>query len=235
MWHGQPGTAAELTGMRRRLRAALADGGLPAGADDGERLLLAVEELASNGLRHGRPPVRVTITAAGSGWLLEVRDTATARPPTPAIGRDAALGGMGLHLVARFSRAHGWAVDGDRKIVWAHIAYRPPVPPPPQQRIQAATARARDLVVGLAVTEARIGATLQRLAADAAVQGRHGRAHVYRAVAERAHRDAEQARRMSLTAPPTSGGGRRPGSSPGPVLGPVDRVGSSEPLHRTPR
>src|SRR3712207_1378639 len=103
VWHGQPGAAAELTRMRRRLRAALAEGDFPAGGDDGERLLLAVEELTSNGLRHGLPPVQVTITAAGLGWLLEVRDASTARPPAPAVGRDAALGGMGLHLVARLS------------------------------------------------------------------------------------------------------------------------------------
>ena len=35
VWHGQPGTAAELTGMRRRLRATLAEGDFPAGADVG--------------------------------------------------------------------------------------------------------------------------------------------------------------------------------------------------------
>jgi anti-sigma regulatory factor (Ser/Thr protein kinase) len=204
VWHAQPGTAAELTGMRRRLRAALAHGGLPAGADDGERLLLAVEELTSNGLRHGRLPVDVTVTATGLGWLLQVSDTATARPPTPAIGRDAALGGMGLHLVARLSRAHGWNLDGDHKTVWAHIAYRTP---PPAQRIRAATTRARDLAAGLAVTEARIAQTLQRLATDAAAAGSPESAHVYRAVAERAHRDAERARRTSLMALPTSGPG----------------------------
>jgi signal transduction histidine kinase len=195
-----------------------------------------VEELASNGLRHGRPPVQVTVTAAGSGWLLEVRDTATGRPPAPAVDRDAALGGMGLHLVARLSRAHGWAVDGDGKIVWAHIGYRPPVARPSPQRIRAATGRARDLVAGLAVTEARIAVTLQRLAADAEVEGRAERARAYRAAAERAQRDAEQARRMSLHTLPTSGrADRRLGSSPGPVLDPVDRVTSSEPVSRTVR
>ncbi|MGY1696600.1 ATP-binding protein [Geodermatophilus sp. SYSU D00814] len=220
----EPGTAAELTGLRRRLRAALAGGGLPAGTDDGERLLLVVEELASNGLRHGRPPVQITVTAAGPGWLVEVRDTATARLPTPAIGRDAALGGMGLHLVARLSHAHGWAVDGDRKTVWAYIAHRPPSPAPPPQRIRAATERARDLSTYLAATEVRIAATLQRTATDAAVEGRHERADVFRVVAECAHRDAEQARRTSLprSRPP-------PGETAGPVLGPVDRTGSGRP------
>ena len=64
--------------------------------------------------------------------------------------------------------------------------------------------RARDLVACLVETEARIAATLHRLATDAAVEGRAQRAHVYRAVAERAHRDAEQARRTGLAVPTAS-------------------------------
>jgi len=211
VWHGHPGTAAELTGMRRRLRAMLAGGGLPAGDDDGERLLLAVEELSSNGLRHGRPPVEVSVAATGPGWQVEVRDAAPGRPPTPAIGRDAALGGMGLHLVSRLSSAHGWAVDGDRKVVWAQIPYRTPPARPSPQRIQAATARARDVTASLAATEARIAATLQGLAADAAVAGRPDRSRAYRAVAERALGDAERARRTSLRPLSTADrGDRRP-------------------------
>ena len=39
--------------------------------------------------------------------------------PTPAVDRDPAQGGMGLHLVARMSVAHGWYVDGGCKHVWA--------------------------------------------------------------------------------------------------------------------
>jgi hypothetical protein len=39
-----------------------------------EKLLLAYEELASNALRHGRRPVRATVTAVGSSWLLDVSD-----------------------------------------------------------------------------------------------------------------------------------------------------------------
>ena len=204
VWHGQPGTPAELTRMRGWLRAALADGGLPAGADDGERLLLAVEELTSNGLRHGRPPVQVTVTAAGLGWLLEVSDTASARPPTPAVGRDASLGGMGLGLVARVSSAHGWAVHGDRKIVWADIPYRTADSPVPE-RVRTATVRARSLVGCLAVREARIAATQQRLALDATREGRRERARAHRAAAVHARMRSERARLMSLAPPAASG------------------------------
>ena len=81
---------AELTTLRGQLYTALRDGSLAisSDADAIEAVLLAFEELASNGLRHGRPPVQVTVTTAGSGWLLEVSDAAGDRPPAPAVGRD---------------------------------------------------------------------------------------------------------------------------------------------------
>ena len=85
-------------------------------------MLLAFEELASNGLRHGRPPVHVTVTATRAGWLLEVSDAADDRPPTPAVGRDPVHGGLGLHLVARLCTTHGWIPRNGRKHVWAHVA-----------------------------------------------------------------------------------------------------------------
>ena len=124
LWSAAPRTAAELTALRVQLRAALRDGPLAIGAgpDAVEAVLLAFEELASNGLRHGRPPVHVTVTATGSGWLLEVSDAADDQPPTPAVGRDPVHGGLGLHLVARLCTAHGWIPRNGRKHVWAHVA-----------------------------------------------------------------------------------------------------------------
>ena len=88
-----------------------------------ERLLLAFEELASNALRHGRNPVRVEVTDADGSWLLDVSDAAADQPPTPAVGRDAAYGGMGLYLVARICTAHGWFADRGRKHAWGCIDY----------------------------------------------------------------------------------------------------------------
>jgi two-component sensor histidine kinase len=120
-----PATPADkLPEHRCQLHAALRDGPLALGAsaDAVEAVLLAFEELASNGLRHGRPPVHVTVTAAGAGWLLEVSDAAADRPPTPAVGRDPVHGGLGLHLVARLCTAHGWILQNGRKHVWAHVA-----------------------------------------------------------------------------------------------------------------
>jgi signal transduction histidine kinase len=86
-----------------------------------ERLLLVFEEIGSNALRHGRGPVGITLTRSGTHWLLEVTDAAVDAGPAPAVDRDAALGGLGLYVVARVCGAHGWYVDGGRKTVWARI------------------------------------------------------------------------------------------------------------------
>ena len=98
---------SDVCGARRRLRAAAAvkaiSGAPPDHSVDApvevieeavEELLLVFEELASNALRHS--------------W-----------PPQPAVDRDPALGGLGLHLVARLSSDYGWSVQGGRKHVWA--------------------------------------------------------------------------------------------------------------------
>jgi signal transduction histidine kinase len=94
----EPVASADLTAHRGQLAAALHGASRPPLAEEGavERLLLAFEELASNALRHGRDPVRVEVTAADGFWLLDVSDAAVEQPPTPAVGRDAAHGGMGL-------------------------------------------------------------------------------------------------------------------------------------------
>jgi two-component sensor histidine kinase len=121
-WEGWPREAADLTRMRRELRAGIGHLVRPGAEDaDADRLLLVFEELASNGLRHGRPPVQVLVARLSTGWLVEVCDDAVELPPIPALHRDAADGGMGLPLVAQLSASHGWTVHGDRKHVWARI------------------------------------------------------------------------------------------------------------------
>jgi signal transduction histidine kinase len=122
-WDWELFTPAGLTTCRGRLRREVERGQWPAGADrdDVDRLLLAFEELASNGLRHGRAPVRVRVIATPQGWLIDVTDTALDQPPTPAVDRDPASGGLGLYLVARLCPAHGWSVLSGRKHVWACV------------------------------------------------------------------------------------------------------------------
>ena len=120
VWRWDLATLAELPGARAGLRSRLGVVGVPADEDtSGERLVLAFDELASNALRHGESPVIATVIAGSGGWLLDVSDRAPGTMPTPAVDRDPAQGGMGLHLVARLSVAHGWYVDDGAKHVWA--------------------------------------------------------------------------------------------------------------------
>jgi anti-sigma regulatory factor (Ser/Thr protein kinase) len=122
-WRWQPRTPADLTAIRRELAAAVATAPVPHASDAEavERLLLAFEELASNGIRHGRAPIGVRVVATPAGWLVDVTDGATEQPPSPAVDRDPSAGGLGLYLIARLSAAHGWTVALGRKHVWACV------------------------------------------------------------------------------------------------------------------
>ncbi|CCH89097.1 Two component signal transduction histidine-protein kinase [Modestobacter italicus] len=126
-WRWQISKPAQLTAARNQLREALGVVAIPASADqdDIDRLLLAFEELASNGLRHGGPPVRVTVADGENGWLIDVDDDRVDHAPLPAVDRDPALGGLGLPLISRLSEEVGWAVVGSRKHVWARLRATP--------------------------------------------------------------------------------------------------------------
>ncbi len=114
---------ADLRTVRAQLRTWVPDTLEGSDADGAvlHDLLLAVEELASNGLRHGRAPVRVHAVRMAEGLLLDVSDGYPHRWPEPAVGRDPASGGMGLRMVAHLSTDRGWTVAGDRKHVWARF------------------------------------------------------------------------------------------------------------------
>jgi anti-sigma regulatory factor (Ser/Thr protein kinase) len=118
---------SDVTSSRIRLRTSLERVCESARLDEEalERLLLGFEELASNGLRHGEAPVDIEVIVDSECCLLVVTDAASDRPPVPVADRDPALGGMGLHLVARLSRSYGWSATESCKQVWACIA-----PPP---------------------------------------------------------------------------------------------------------
>jgi len=115
---------ADLRTVRAQLRAWVPDatGCSDAGGAILDDLLLAVEELASTGLRHGRAPVRLHAVRVAEGLLLDVSDGEPHRRPEPAVGRDPASGGMGLRMVAHLTIDRGWTVAGDRKHVWACFA-----------------------------------------------------------------------------------------------------------------
>ncbi|GAB3320529.1 ATP-binding protein [Geodermatophilus aquaeductus] len=112
---------AELPGMREELRRSEVVDGL---ADLRDRLVLVLDEMASNALRHGGGHVEAAVRRTGDALLVAVSDGAAATPPTPAVDRDPSEGGLGLYLIAELSSAHGWYVDGDGKTVWAVLPTR---------------------------------------------------------------------------------------------------------------
>ena len=107
---------AELPRVRAQVRAELAG---TATSDLLDRLVLALDEMASNALRHGGGDVRAALGASGSGYLVEVSDRAAQTPPTPAVDRDPSLGGLGLYLIAELASRHGWYAGDGTKHVWA--------------------------------------------------------------------------------------------------------------------
>jgi anti-sigma regulatory factor (Ser/Thr protein kinase) len=121
VWHWELRSRRDLTTSRISLRQELTSSRRSAGPteDEVEMLLLAFEELASNGLRHGRAPVTATVSATPTGWLIDVSDADSTRCPAPAVDRDPAQGGLGLHMVVALSSTHGWSVHAGRKHVWA--------------------------------------------------------------------------------------------------------------------
>jgi anti-sigma regulatory factor (Ser/Thr protein kinase) len=84
-----------------------------------EESVLALDELMSNALRHGRAPVDVQVCASDGGVLLQVADRAAGNPPRPTSTRDPSDGGMGLGMIADFALDCGWFASEDQKVVWA--------------------------------------------------------------------------------------------------------------------
>jgi anti-sigma regulatory factor (Ser/Thr protein kinase) len=105
--------------LRRHVAAgaALLSGGSP---DLPDRLVLALDEMASNALRHGGGSVRASVRITPTSYLIEVSDAGVSAPPAPAVGRDPSEGGLGLYLIAELATEHGWYA----KHVWALLPRR---------------------------------------------------------------------------------------------------------------
>ena len=117
---------AQLPRVRAELRRhAIAHPVAPPGADADtaadlrDQLILALDEMASNALRHGGGRVQAAVQLTPDAYLIVVSDQAAASPPAPAVGRDPSEGGLGLYLIAEMATAHGWYVSSGLKHVWA--------------------------------------------------------------------------------------------------------------------
>jgi anti-sigma regulatory factor (Ser/Thr protein kinase) len=92
---------AAFVGLRRAVAAELASVDAP--ADLLEDFLLAVDEMTSNALRHGRPPVGLRLWISGDRLVCTVSDRGAGFDDPfagygPAHGEDLSRGGMGLWL-----------------------------------------------------------------------------------------------------------------------------------------
>lgn len=96
----------------------------PRSVDAHSELVLALDEMASNALRHGGGRAQAAVGRVDDGFLVEVSDRIPDAPPTPAVGRDPSHGGLGLYLVAQMATRHGWYVSEGAKHVWALLPRR---------------------------------------------------------------------------------------------------------------
>ena len=114
---------AELPRMRaevRRHATLTARSGDDRSEDLRDQLVLALDEMASNALRHGGgSSVSASVRMTDDAYLIEVSDGAASSPPVPAVDRDPSEGGLGLYLIAELATAHGWYARGTHKYVWA--------------------------------------------------------------------------------------------------------------------
>ena len=114
----------ELPRMRAELRQhAAAQGLATADADLVDQVVLVLDEMASNALRHGGGGVAAAVRLTEDAYLIEVSDQAVSSPPTPAVGRDPSEGGLGLYLIAELATRHGWYVSNGHKHVWALLPH----------------------------------------------------------------------------------------------------------------
>ncbi|WFE38191.1 ATP-binding protein [Micromonospora sp. WMMD998] len=115
-------TPEELRDVRASLRDALNRHGLVQGEDLDEvphMVLLVATELASNALRHGRPPTIVTLLATDDRFLLDVADHDVSSVPELSDISPTDSGGRGLFLAQSISLDVGWYATGSSKHIWA--------------------------------------------------------------------------------------------------------------------
>jgi anti-sigma regulatory factor (Ser/Thr protein kinase) len=114
------GEASQLRSLRAALQQAVI------GQDLAERVTLAATELASNALRHGRPPAVVTLQRSDGHLVVDVLDNDPGSAPDVDERRPAGAGGLGLVLIERLAQQVGWYGTAAGKGVWATFALDDP-------------------------------------------------------------------------------------------------------------
>ena len=107
---------AQLALARRDARQLLAGHSTPDATGDAELVILVLDELASNALRHGAPPSSVELCEHPDGWLVIATDAAPDQLPLTAVDRPAEHGGMGLRMIAKLTLRRGTDVNARQKV-----------------------------------------------------------------------------------------------------------------------
>ena len=122
-----PNDAGAAAAARGLVRAAVTDAVHEVTTETLDALLLVTSELVTNGLRHGEPPVLLTLHRRSDRLRLTVSDGGS-RTPRPRLAGPDATGGRGLLLVSALATAwkiepHGGERDGSRPgtSVWAEF------------------------------------------------------------------------------------------------------------------
>jgi len=92
-------TSTDLPRVRRLTVTWATRAGMSAEAADD--FVIAVNEIATNAVRHGSPRASLRLWVSGSAGVAEIRDSgrwAAAAAPTPLPRRPAEQGGMGLEV-----------------------------------------------------------------------------------------------------------------------------------------
>lgn len=87
-----------------------------------ETALLLVSELATNAIRHGSPPVRLSLRMQGDQLRVEVTDSSPTLPQLGHPGPDQ-TGGRGLQIVQQLAARWGSSASRSRlgKTVWFEL------------------------------------------------------------------------------------------------------------------
>jgi PAS domain S-box-containing protein len=111
-------------GEARRALAAAVEALVPA-EDAAETLALLVSEVVTNAVRHGRPPLQLSVALAGERIRISIADGAPTKhlafPRREPGGAGRRVGGWGLQLVEALATDWGEEWAGDHKVVWFEV------------------------------------------------------------------------------------------------------------------
>jgi anti-sigma regulatory factor (Ser/Thr protein kinase) len=117
-------TQSDLSSVRRLVEDEAAAAGLPP-----ERIadvVFAVNEIATNALRHGAEPACIRVWHQTGRLLCEVRDSGNGMPDSFAPGRKPALhsgGGFGLWAARQLCEAIEFRADSSGTVVRVHASW----------------------------------------------------------------------------------------------------------------